>query len=55
MTKQELLNKIEEEIQKLDKEYGNIPENDYVNRGLCLGKINGLLTAKMYVIELQVK
>ena len=40
------------QIKQLEKEYEKISEKEYVERALCLGKINGLLTAKLYAIDL---
>lgn len=55
MTKQELLNKIQKEIDEAEEYLTKIDEKDYVEKGITLGKINGLLTAKLYVYNLEVK
>lgn len=55
MTKQELLDKIQKEIDEAQEYLTKIDEEDYVDKGITLGKINGLLTAKLYVYELDVK
>ena len=55
MNKKKLLAKLEEEIQKLNAYLELIPDNEYLERGVTLGKINGLLTAKLYAIDLEEK
>lgn len=55
MNKKELLAKLEDEIQRLKDYFQSIPENEYLERGITLGKINGLLTAKLYAIDLEEK
>ena len=55
MTKQELLDKIQKDIDKAQEYYDKLDEEDYVEKGITLGKINGLLTAKLYVHDLEVK
>ena len=53
MNKKELLAKIEKEINALENYLNLIPVNQYLERGITLGKINGLLTAKLYAIDLE--
>ena len=55
MTKQELLDKIQKEIDEAEEYLTKVDDKDYVEKGITLGKINGLLTAKLYVYELEVK
>ena len=52
MTKQELLDKIQKDIEEAQKYLTKLDEKDYVERGITLGKINGLLTAKLYAHDL---
>lgn len=55
MNKQEVLDKIQNEINHEQNHLSEIDENDYVERGITLGRINGLLTAKLIVWNLEVK
>lgn len=55
MNKKKLLAKLEEEIQKSNTYLDSIPDNEYLERGITLGKINGLLIAKLYVLDLEDK
>ena len=55
MTKQELLNQIQKDIDELQEYLTKVDEKDYIEKGNILGKINGLLTAKLYVYDLEVK
>ena len=52
MDKKEYQKRLQEEIDSLKEQYNKLPENDYVERGSVLGKINGLLTAKILSYEL---
>ena len=53
MNKYEFRQRIQEEIETLEREYASIPECDYVERANVLGKINGLLTAKLISYNLE--
>lgn len=54
MTKKELLNKIQKEINEKEEYLKTLNEdNDKVLIGITLGEINGLLTAKLYVYDLE--
>lgn len=53
MTTKELLAKLEDEINKLNSNLSSIPEDDYLERCITLGKINGLLTAKLIACNLE--
>lgn len=55
MTKQELLNQIQKEIDEAEEYLTKVDDEDYVEKGIILGKINGLLTAKLYVWKLDIK
>lgn len=55
MNKQEILDRIDEEIKELQSQYDYIKNgHDYVEQGILLGKINGFLHAKSYVLNLEV-
>lgn len=47
MTMQELREKLQKEIDELKEKYNAVSENDYLEKGIILGKINGLLTASI--------
>ena len=47
----ELMNKIQCEIDELECKLKNTQEHEYNERAHILGKINGLLTAKLLVIN----
>ena len=53
MNNKECLIKIQNEIDRLNQYLLEIPGDDYLEKGITLGKINGLLTAKLYVIDLE--
>ena len=54
MTKKELLERLDQEIAELEKQYDFIKSgHDYVEQGILLGKINGFLHAKGYVLNLE--
>ena len=53
MSKKECLRKIQNEIDRLNQYLLEIPGDEYLEKGITLGKINGLLTAKLYVIDLE--
>lgn len=48
MTMKELRKEIQHQIDVENERYKHIKENDYVQRGLTLGKISGLQTALSY-------
>lgn len=48
-----LLAKLEKEIQKLNTYLESIPDSDHIDICITLGRINGLLTAKLYALELE--
>lgn len=53
MTKKELLEKLDQEIEEAQKQYDFIKGGkDFVEQGILLGKINGFLHARRYVINL---
>ena len=51
MSKEEILKKLDEEIEKEKEHLKNVDEKDYIEQGITLGKINGLLTAKLIVLN----
>lgn len=53
MNKQSYLKKLDTEIKTQQDKYTHIPEHDYVERGITLGIIQGLLDAKMYALGLE--
>ena len=54
MTKKELLERLDQEIAELEKQYDFIKSGkDYVEQGILLGKINAFLHAKGYVLNLE--
>lgn len=53
-TKQKILEKLQKEIDKENSKYATLTEKDYVGRGISLGRVNGLLTAKIIVQELTI-
>ena len=54
MTKKELLEKLDQQIAEAEKQYDFIKSgHDYVEQGILLGKINGFLHAKGYVLDLE--
>lgn len=53
--KQEILDRIQKEIDRENSEYTLLSNKDYVGRGISLGKVNGLLTAKIIIQELTIE
>ena len=53
MTKEEYINKLQERINELEKYLTILEENDYVEKGIVLGKINGLLQAKVLAYDIR--
>ena len=53
MNKQTYLKKLDPAIKEQQEKYTHLPENDYVERGITLGIIQGLLDAKMYALGLE--
>ena len=53
MTKQEYLEKLQHRIDELNIYYNSLAENDYVEKGIILGKINGLLQAKVLAYDIR--
>ena len=51
MKKQEILNKLQVEIDENERKLAETDETELVTQGIILGRINGLLTAKLIVIE----
>ena len=51
MKKQEILNKLQVEIDENERKLAETDETDLVQQGIILGRINGLLTAKLIVME----
>ena len=49
--RQNILDRIKKEIDIQNINYNSLKDNDYVSRGICLGRINGLLTAKIIIQE----
>jgi len=47
MTKKEFREKLQKEIDELYDYLKEVPEDDYVERGLTIGKINGMYNAKI--------
>lgn len=52
MNKTEYMNKLDSEIAILKSRLEKCDENDYVEQAIILGRINGLLTAKLIVWDL---
>ena len=53
MNKQTYLKKLDTEIKTQQDKYIHISEHDYVERGITLGIIHGLLDAKSYALSLE--
>ena len=53
MTKEEYMKKLQEYINELEKQLSLLEENDYVEKGIILGKINGLLQAKVLAYDIR--
>lgn len=53
--KDKILMVIDKDIESLQKEYDSLEKTskDFVNLGILLGKINGLLTAKQYILLIE--
>ena len=47
MTKKEYRDRLQKEIDALYEHLKEVPENDYVERGITIGKINGMYNAKI--------
>ena len=52
MNKTEYMNKLDNEIAILKEKLSKCEENDYVKQAIILGRINGLLTAKLIAWDL---
>ena len=53
MNKQEYLDKLQERINELNAYYKILKEEDYVERGIVLGKIGALLEAKVLALDIK--
>lgn len=53
--KEKILLVIDKDIESLQREYESLAKTsrDYVDLGILLGKINGLLTAKGYILLIE--
>ena len=53
MNKKEYLDLLQKRINELNEYLEKIPTDEYVEKAITLGKINGLLTAKIHAIDLE--
>lgn len=53
--KEKILLVIDKDIESLQREYDSLEKTskNFVNLGILLGKINGLLTAKQYILLIE--
>ena len=52
MTKEEYLEKLQFEISQLEVHLQELDDDDYVEKGITIGKINGLLNAKLLAYDI---
>ena len=53
MTREEYIERLQEKIDEQYAYYDTLAEDDYVERGIVLGKINGLLCAKLLAHDIE--
>lgn len=53
MNKNDYLETLQKKINTLELQLGSLDEKDYVARGIMLGEINGLYTAKLLAFEIK--
>ena len=55
MNKNDYLDALQKKINTLEFQLSLLDEKDYVARGILLGEINGLYTAKLWTFDLEEK
>lgn len=53
MTKEEYLEKLQNEISQLEVHLQELDDEDYIEKGITIGKINGLLFAKLLAYDIR--